>query len=111
MISTALLVQKVWLMVSTAFDEVTLVYALLGETDQEEFLAFTDQANYPAQILLVYFFLLEYLVAYHAMGFIRSSFAYRSATTKLWVYNLAAKLPKEYERYMIWPVKFAESLR
>ncbi len=88
----------------------TLVYALLGEADHDEFFAFIDSANFPAQILLVYFFLVEYTVAYHAMGFIRSSFAYRTATTKLWINNLAAKLPKEYEQYMEWPVKFAESL-
>ncbi|KAH8904343.1 hypothetical protein BR93DRAFT_930375 [Coniochaeta sp. PMI_546] len=93
-----------------AFDEVTLVYALLGEADHDEFFAFINPANFPAQILLVYFFLMEYTVAYHAMGFIRSSFAYRTATTKLWINNLAAKLPKEYKRYMEWPVKFAESL-
>jgi hypothetical protein len=88
---------------------VTLVYALLGEAEHEEFFAFIDSENYPA-ILLVYFFLLEYLVAYHAMGFIRSSWAYRTATTKLWVNNLASKLPKEYERHMEWPVRIAGSL-
>ncbi|OIW24883.1 hypothetical protein CONLIGDRAFT_73856 [Coniochaeta ligniaria NRRL 30616] len=93
-----------------AFDEVTLVYALLGEADHDDFFAFVDSANFPAQILLVYFFLVEYTVAYHAMGFIRSSFAHRTATTKLWIGNLAARLPKEYEPYMEWPVKFAESL-
>ncbi|KAB5566453.1 hypothetical protein GE09DRAFT_1055998 [Coniochaeta sp. 2T2.1] len=92
-----------------AFDEVTQVYALLGEASHEEFFAFVDGENWPAQILLVYFFLVEYTVAYHAMSFIRSSFAYRTATTKLWVDNLAAKLPREYMRFIEWPVWFAAS--
>jgi hypothetical protein len=89
---------------------VTLVYALLGEADHDEFRAFLNAENWPAQILLVYFFLLEYLVAYHAMGFIRQSFEYRTATTKLWVKNLAAKIPDEYARYLQPPVKIVESL-
>ncbi|KAB5583113.1 hypothetical protein GE09DRAFT_290824 [Coniochaeta sp. 2T2.1] len=92
-----------------AFDEVTQVYALLGEASHEDFFAFVEPENWTAQILLVYFFLVEYTVAYHAMGFIRSSFAYRTATTMLWVDNLAAKLPREYRRYIEWPVWFAAS--
>lgn len=93
-----------------AFEEVTLVYKLLGEASHDEFYAFIDSTNFPAQILLVYFFVAEYAVAYHAMGFIRSAFAYRTAMTRIWIKNLAAKLPKEYERYMEWPARFAESL-
>lgn len=93
-----------------AFDEVTVVYALLGSAGHEDFFVFVDPANFPAQILLIYFVLVEYLVANHAMGSIRSTFAYRTATTKLWIDNLAAKLPKEYERYMEGPVEFAKSL-
>jgi hypothetical protein len=61
-------------------------------------------------MLLVYFFLVEYTVASHAMNFMGSSFDYRRATTKLWIDNLAAKVPKEYKPYMEWPIKLARSL-
>jgi hypothetical protein len=94
-----------------AFDEITTVYEVLGTACHDDFAAFVDPTNWTAQILLVYFVLVEYAVAYYAMGAGRSPFAYRAATNQLWVDNLVGKLPEEYLMYMEWPVEFAKSLR
>lgn len=81
---------------------------MLGEGSAPEFDLFIDASNYTAQIIMMHFFIIEYVVGLNALTPVMDSFPFRRAMISSWILELEQKLPVEYKQYMRWPMDFAQ---
>ncbi|KAH8679342.1 hypothetical protein BGZ61DRAFT_457065 [Ilyonectria robusta] len=91
-----------------AYIEVSAAYRVLGEGSAPEFDLFIDASNYTAQIIMMHFFIIEYVVGLNALTPVMDSFPFRRAMISSWILELEQKLPVEYKQYMRWPMDFAQ---
>ncbi|KAK0708184.1 hypothetical protein B0H67DRAFT_603219 [Lasiosphaeris hirsuta] len=93
-----------------AFAEFTTQYSMVRSASNEEFGPLTDPTNFPAQILLIHFILIEYAIGEIALGEANKRFAFRRRACLAWVDQLLKSLPEEYESYIQWSVKYSNVL-
>lgn len=91
-----------------AYIEVSAAYRVLGEGSTPEFDLFIDASNYTAQIIMIHFLIIEYVVGLNALTPVMDSFPFRRAMISSWILELEQKLPVEYKQYMRWPMDFAQ---
>ncbi|KAK4220025.1 hypothetical protein QBC37DRAFT_436347 [Rhypophila decipiens] len=89
----------------------TSLYDIISESSNDEFASFTEPTNYAAQLLLIHFILIEYLIGEAALGDVGVRFGFRRRVCIKWLNNLADSLPPEYQPYLKWPKKYCELLR
>lgn len=95
---------------SEAFARFADQYNLTHRSSHQEFASFTDPNNYPAQLLLVHFILIEFAIGMIALGSIGTRFAFRRRICIAWMENLAAGLPEKYQKYVDWPMSYIKTL-
>ncbi|KAK3349349.1 hypothetical protein B0T25DRAFT_569992 [Lasiosphaeria hispida] len=93
-----------------AFAEFTTQYGMVTSASNEEFGPLTDPTNFPAQILLIHFILIEYAIGEMALVAVTQRFAFRRRACLAWVDRLLRELPEEYESYVQWPVNYSNIL-
>lgn len=93
-----------------AFAQFTALYDIISESSNDEFTSFTDPTNYPAQLLLIHFMLIEFAIGALALGDVGERFGFRRRACIAWLNHLAASLPDEYESYLDWPKEYCELL-
>jgi hypothetical protein len=87
-----------------------LAYTVFGEATPAEFNGFVDPENYVAQIILVHFFIVEYVVGLESLRPVMDSFPFRGSIVASWARGVEQKLPDEYQQYMIWPMKYVREV-
>ncbi len=64
-----------------------------------------------AQLLLIHFFLVEYVVGSRTLGpMLEKTIPFRKQLAVSWLRRVWANLSPRYKPYMSWPMKFADSL-
>ncbi|KAK3316085.1 hypothetical protein B0H66DRAFT_560330 [Apodospora peruviana] len=94
-----------------AFAQFTAQYDLIAGASNEEFAAFANPTNYPAQLLLIHFMLIEYAVGELALGSAGERFAFRKRVCIAWLDQLVDTLPEEYQSYIEWPKRFGRIMK
>jgi len=79
---------------------------MTNEMDADEFANFTQETNLTAQVLLVHFWMLSWVL--DSLGPARG-FAMREHTVLSWIERAAHRLPESYRRYVLWPLGMVES--
>ncbi|KAK4190987.1 hypothetical protein QBC35DRAFT_488738 [Podospora australis] len=108
--STELIVKTARISASEAFARFADQYNLTHRASLEEFNAFTDANNYPAQLLLIHFYLIEFAIGWIALRENGLRFAFRRRVCISWMENLAAGLPEKYQKFAEWPMNYARQL-
>lgn len=95
---------------SLAFAQFTALYDIISESHNDEFASFTEPANFPAQLLLIHFMLIEYAIGVLALGDVGERFGFRRRACIAWLNHLIASLPAKYESYLDWPKEYCRLL-
>jgi hypothetical protein len=95
----------------TACLELVPCYAMTNKMSDDEYAAFIDPDNVTAQILLVHFFMLDYIIEEYALGTMAKPYAFRKEVTMSWVEKTAKRLPASFRRYIVWPVGMVTASR
>ena len=83
---------------------------MLTGASNAEFIPLTDPTNYPAQILLIHFILIEFAIGELALGPSGARFSFRRRASLAWLNGLLEVLPEKYQLYVQWPLKYARTL-
>ena len=87
------------------------MYGLITESTNEDFLALIDPQNYVAQVLLIHFFLIEYVIGELVLGpIIDKAFPFRKRLVIGWLRRVRDGLPDSFQYYIQWPMQFADAL-
>ncbi len=81
----------------------------MTHASKEEFAPFIDPDNYPAQLLLIHFMLIEFAIGWLSLGDLGRRFAYRKKSCVAWMRRLADGLPDEYKKYAEWPMNYVNT--
>ncbi|KAI5460840.1 hypothetical protein BGZ63DRAFT_473155 [Mariannaea sp. PMI_226] len=92
------------------FLEVSMAYNTFGDSTTAEFNGFVEPDNYVAQIILVHFFIVEFVVGLEALQSVMDSFPFRGSIVASWTKEVEGKLPPEYKHYMTWPMSYVRSV-
>ncbi|KAL9487835.1 hypothetical protein ACSS6W_000112 [Trichoderma asperelloides] len=92
-----------------AFLETVPCYALTNKMTEEEFKAFTEPSNGCARILLSHFLMLNYALEEHFFSPTPKHFGFCGEISTTWVINVAASLPSNFQRHIMWPLRIATS--
>ncbi|KAF5008951.1 hypothetical protein FDECE_4814 [Fusarium decemcellulare] len=95
----------------SAFTEMCISYSIFGQVGDDEFKYLTDSGNYASQIILIHFFVIEYILATVALRPVIEKFPFRRTIVSAWTRDIARRLPFEYEQYIRWPLEFVNSSR
>ncbi|KAK0612119.1 hypothetical protein B0T14DRAFT_341289 [Immersiella caudata] len=85
--------------------ELVPLYAMTNEMDVHEFAHFTDDNNLAAQILLVHFWMLTWVL--DSLG-PAHGFAMQERTVLRWVERTAQRLPQSHRHFVLWPLGMAD---
>ena len=99
------------LTLSAAFAQFSEHYDLLNRTSHEDFAPFADPNNFPTQLLLIHFFVIEYAIGEVALGPLGWRFGFRKRTPMAWISRLEKHLPERYRPHLAWPLKYLDALR
>jgi hypothetical protein len=83
--------------------ELVPLYAMTNEIDADEFVEFTKDTNYTAQILLIHFWMLSWVLESQVLGSTRV-FAMRPDNVLRWVETAAQRLPESHQKHVLWPL-------
>ncbi|KAH6892452.1 hypothetical protein B0T10DRAFT_401320 [Thelonectria olida] len=92
------------------FLEISWAYGVFGDATPAEFNGFVDPENYTAQIILVHFFIIEYVVGLETLKSVMDSFPFRGSIVASWARGVEQKLPDEYQQYMVWPMAYVREV-
>ena len=84
-------------------------YGLVMRAAPEEFAPFVDPNHHPAQLLLIHFMLIEFVIGYVALGDMGRRFAYREKSVIAWMQQIDANLPEKYKKYAEWPMHYVRT--
>ncbi|CAG9997768.1 unnamed protein product [Clonostachys byssicola] len=93
-----------------AFTSLCSMYNIFNGVDHDNFTSFIDPSSTVPQILLAHFFLIETKIGLLTLQAIIESFPFRGLIVASWVHNVARGLPREFHRYMDWPLSEAASI-
>ena len=94
-----------------AYRGMTGVYNHFGFMTNDEFSAFTSPHNYAAKLLMVHFFLVEYVLGMSNVSEVHfPSFEKRRAMALGWIDGVITSLPNEYKTYAQWALPFARTV-
>lgn len=79
-------------------------YALTNKMTDDEYTSFTSPSNHAAQVLLAHFLVLDRMLERCFRGAPGRHFAFSRGITQAWVAEIGRKLPRGYEKYMVWPL-------
>lgn len=86
------------------------MYNVVLVASREEFEPFMDPTNHLGQLLLLYFFLLEFALGEWSLGVAGGRFGYKRRAALAWLNTILTGLPEEYQRHVEWPLKYARTL-
>ena len=83
---------------------------MTNDLSNEDFMVFSAPDNWVAQLLLLHFFMLEYVLGETILGPRVRAYNVRKIVTFKWLERLAEKLPTGYKKYIQWLRTFALSV-
>jgi len=84
---------------------------MIAMASHEDFQQFVEPTNYPAQILLLDFTLIEFIIGEIVLGEgVGARFGFRRRASLAWLNGMLDTVPEEYQMHLEWPLKYAEYL-
>ncbi|KAF4461811.1 Sterol uptake control 2 [Fusarium albosuccineum] len=77
-------------------------HPIFGQVGDDEFKYLTDSGNYASQIILIHFFVIEYILATVALRPVIEKFPFRRTIVSAWTRDIAQRLPFDYEHRVDW---------
>lgn len=77
----------------------------------DEFTAFTSSNNYAAHVLIVHFYMIEYVFGAATLGAVMPKCSFRGRMTFLWLKQVVERLPREFKRYAKRPMELFDCFR
>lgn len=89
----------------SAFVELGQFYTAIGEVSDAEFRHFVDSESFTAQILMLHFFVIEFIVGSYVLQPVKESFPFKGAILSAWIRDLVHRIPAGYSENIAWLIE------